>query len=306
MLEALSWFFTNLAMAFYNMGAAVVNAESWLAWTQGLETDEQKQSLMRLVFYGASVEFFFVLLALFLSITVVGYFLRDGLWNIVRFNEAVLNWTGRIAAWAGLLMVLQQVMIVFLQRIFRASEITIGPFGSAFARDVSWYSEELKLYNAIVVCLCVAWTFIQGGHVRVDLFYANMSHRAKRVTDMIGCMIFMVPSLVLIWLYSWYFFWRSMITPSVSASDTLERLVDGKFRAVRWNIETTSFSPNGFDAYFLFKVLILAFAATAFLQALTFFWRSWLEYREGELSAGRYHDRDVLGDETAERAAEIH
>jgi TRAP-type mannitol/chloroaromatic compound transport system permease small subunit len=306
MLDALSWFFTNLALGFYNIGAAIVNAPDWLAWTGGIETDEQKQSLMRVVFYGASVEFFFVLLALFLSITLVGWFTREGLWNVVRFNEFVLNWTGRIAAWAGLLMVLQQVMIVFLQRIFRASEISLGPLGTAFTRDVSWYSEELKFYNAIVVCLCVSWTFIQGGHVRVDLFYASMSHRAKRAMDMIGCMIFMVPSLVLIWLYAWFFFWRSMITPSVSASDTLERLVEGKFRAVRWNIETTSFSPNGFDAYFLFKVLILLFAATAFLQALTFFWRSWLEYREGELSAGRYLDRDSLGDETAERAAQIH
>ena len=306
MIDALSWFLTNLALGFYNIGAFLVNADDWLAWTGGLETDEQKQSLMRLVFYGASSELFFVLLAIFLAVTVAGYFLRDGLWNIVRFNEGVLNWIGRIAAWAGLLMVLQQVMIVFLQRIFRAADISIGPFGATFTRDISWYSEELKLYNAIVVCLCVSWTFIQGGHVRVDLFYAAVSHRTKRVIDMIGCLLFMVPSLALIWLYSWFFFWRSMITPSVSASDGYERLVDGKFRAVRWNIETTSFSPNGFDAYFLFKVLILAFAATAFLQALTFFWRSWLEYREGEMSADRYLDRDVLGDETAEPAVGSH
>ncbi|WP_371154229.1 TRAP transporter small permease subunit [Jannaschia sp. 2305UL9-9] len=305
MLEAITWFFTNLALAFYNFGYAILNPSSWLAWTQGWETVEDKQSLMRLVYYGASVEFFFVLLAIFLIITVIGYFLRDFLWGIVRGLEGALNLIGRVAAWAGLIMVLQQIMIVFLQRIFRVSEISIGPFGTTFTRDLSWYSEELKLYNAMIVCLCVAWTFIQGGHVRVDLVYSAVSHRTKRAIDMAGTILFMIPSLVLIWLFSWFFFWRSMITPATSASDQLDRLLL-KARAARWNVETIGFSPNGFDAYFLFKVLILLFAATAFLQGCAFFWRSWLEYREGEMSAGRYLDKDILGDEDAERVAEIH
>lgn len=305
MLDALSWFFTNLALAFYNLFYAILNPLSWLDWTGGLETTEDKESLMRLVFYGASTEFFFIILAIFLIITIIGYFFKDVLWGIVRGSEAILNWIGRIAAWAGLFMVLQQIMIVFLQRIFRVSEISVGPFGTVFTRDLSWYSEELKLYNAIIVCLCVAWTFIQGGHVRVDLVYSAVGHRAKRAIDMAGAMLFMVPSLVLIWMFSWFFFWRSMITPATSASDQLDRLLL-KARAVRWNVETIGFSPNGFDAYFLFKVLILLFTATAFLQALAFFWRSWLEYREGEMSAGRYLDKDILGDEDAERVAEIH
>lgn len=305
MLEAISGFFTNLALAFYNLGYAVTHPGSWLAWTTSWETVEDKQSLMRLVYYGGSKELFFVLLVIFLGITLAGWFFRDFLWGVVRVLEGAMNWLGRIAAWAGLFMVLQQIMIVFLQRIFRVSEISIGPFGTVFTRDLSWYSEELKLYNAMIVCLCVSWTFIQGGHVRVDLVYSAVGHRTKRAIDMAGALLFMVPSLVLIWLFSWFFFWRSMITPATSASDQLDRLML-KARAVRWNVETIGFSPNGFDAYFLFKVLILLFAATALIQACAFFWRSWLELREGEISAGRYLDKDILGDEDAERVAEIH
>jgi TRAP-type mannitol/chloroaromatic compound transport system permease small subunit len=284
---------------------AIVSASDWLAWTGGLETPEQKEALMRFIFYGASAELLFVLLFVALAITAAGFWRARFLWAVVRGGEAAMNGLGRVAAWAGLLMVLQQVLIVFLQRIFRVSEISIGPFGSIFTRDLSWYSEELKLYNAIVVCCCVAYTFIQGGHVRVDLVYSAVSHRAKRAIDMFGCVVFMMPALALIWLYAWFFFWRSMITPATSASETLERLLQ-KSRAARWNVETIGFSPNGFDAYFLFKVLILIFAATAFVQAWLFFWRSMLEWREGEVSAGRYLDRDVLGDEVAEKAAQIH
>jgi hypothetical protein len=43
------------------------------------------------------------------------------------------NGIGRFAAWAGLMMVLIQVMIVFLQRIFRVAEIQLGPMGTAIA-----------------------------------------------------------------------------------------------------------------------------------------------------------------------------
>ena len=213
---------------------------------------------------------------------------------MVRGLEGTLNWIGRIAAWAGLLMVLQQIMIIFLQRIFRVSEISIGPFGTTFTRDLSWYSEELKLYNAIIVCLCVSWTFIQGGHVRVDLVYSAVGHRTKRVIDMVGSVVFMVPTLLLIWIFGWFYLWGSLIAPRLGAFDDLGTLFN-RARGVRWNVETIAFSPNGFDAYFLFKVLIVLFAATAMLQAVNFFWRSWLEYREGEMSAGRYLDRDVIG-----------
>ncbi|CTQ32863.1 TRAP transporter small permease subunit [Jannaschia rubra] len=304
MLEWIGWFFANIAQAFLNVGYAVTHPASWLAWTGGLDTPEAGESLMRLIYYGASVELFFVVFVVFLLVTAIGAASRRFLWGTVRGLEFGLNWLGRIAAWAGLLMVLQQIMIVFLQRIFRVSEISVGPLGMTFTRDLSWYSEELKLWNAMIVCLCVGWTFIQNGHVRVDLIYSAVGHGTKRVIDMVGSVLFMMPALLLIWLFSWFFFWRSMVTPATSASDPLDRLLM-KARAVRWNVETIGFSPNGFDAYWMFKVLVLLFVATAFLQACTFFWRSWLELREGEMSAGRYLDLDRMGDD--ERlAADIH
>jgi TRAP-type mannitol/chloroaromatic compound transport system permease small subunit len=77
-------------------------------------------------------------------------------------------------------MVLQQVMVIFLQSIFRAADISLGPFGVDFTQNVGWYSDSLKLWNAIIVCMCCAWTFVQGGHVRVDLFYAGARFRTKK------------------------------------------------------------------------------------------------------------------------------
>jgi hypothetical protein len=96
-------------------------------------------------------------------------------------------------------------------------------------------------------------------------------------------------------MYGWYFLWRHLIVPKPSASDTLDRLLM-KSRALRWNVETIGFSANGFTGYFLFKILLVTFAGMVFIHACAFFWRSYLEYKEGPDSAGRFVDRDTLGE----------
>jgi len=305
--NAVGWFFAHLIEAVFNFFAALFSPGQWLSWVptiNGAMETEQKEALMRFIYYGASVEFFFVLLVIFLIVTVIGMLRHTVMWACVRGLESFANTVGRFAAWAGLLMVLQQVVIVFTQRVFAVSEISIG-FGMTFSKDVSWWSEELKFYNAIIVCLCATYTFVQGGHVRVDLIYSAISYRAKRVIDMLGALFFMIPTAVIIWLYGWFFMWRHLVVPNPSASESLDRLLT-KARALRWNIETIGFSPNGFNAYFLFKVLLVVFTAMVFLQAVAFFYRSYLEWKEGPESEGKFLDKDKLGDETAELVADIH
>ncbi|WP_299731216.1 TRAP transporter small permease subunit [uncultured Tateyamaria sp.] len=292
--DGLIWFFQSLALGFYNLAYAITHPASWLDWLTWANTTEDKESLMRFVYYGGSTEFFFVVLAVLVTVIGVGMWRNAFMWGCVRVLEGFANGTGRLFAWAGLLMVLQQIVIVFMQRIFTRPDISFG-FGIPLQFDISWFAEELKLYNAMVVCLCVTYTFVQGGHVRVDLIYAAVSHRAKRMIDMIGSIIFMVPTAVLIWLYGWYFLWRHLITPNPAASYDLERLLRTS-RAVRWSVETIGFSPNGFNGYFLFKILLVSFAGLVFLHGVAFFMRSYLEWKEGEESEGKYMDRDTLGD----------
>ncbi len=297
MLDGLVWFFQNILMAFYNFGYAVTHPAMWLDWSN-------KEALMRFIYFGGSVEFFFVVFTAFLVVAVIGFARNQFMWGVVRGLEWFANTVGRFFAWAGLLMVLQQIVIVFAQRIFTQATISFG-FGSSLEFDVSWWAEELKFYNALIVTLCATYTFVQGGHVRVDLVYSAVSYRTKKTIDMIGSLLFMMPAAVLTWMYGWYFMWRHLVVPKPSASDTLERLLL-KSRALRWNVETIGFSPNGFNAYFLFKILLISFAGMVFLQAIAFFFRSYLERKEGEASENKYLDKDVLGDPEAELVADIH
>lgn len=285
--DGVVWIFQNIALAFYNLGFVITNPSLWLDWSD-------KQAIMRFVYYGGSVEFFFVVFTTFLIVTAIGMWKHNFMWAIVRGLEGFANTTGRFFAWAGLLMVLQQVIIVFMQRIFTRPDIVFG-FGVPLQFDISWYAEELKFYNALVVALCASYTFVQGGHVRVDLVYAGVKYRTKKMIDMFGSLFFMLPAATLIWLYGWFFMWRHLIVPKPSASDQLERLLL-KARALRWNVETIGFSPNGFSGYFLFKILLVAFAGMIFLHGIAFFYRSYLEWKEGPESEGKYLDKDSLGE----------
>ena len=137
--------------------------------------------------------------------------------------------------------------------------------------------------------------------MRVDLFYAPARFTRKKWIDKLGCVFFMIPAAVLIWLYGCFFVWRNLITPTTSASDRYDRLL-AKSAALRWNVETL-FLLNGFNAWFLFKVLLIAFTALMSLTALSFLWRSLLEWREDAVSAGRYLDREPPADAAAAFAA---
>ena len=295
----LTWLLSNVFNALPNIFTALYNYNTWLDWISWDKTTEDKQSLMRFIYYGASVELFFATTVFVFLYTAIAIYHRPLMWKTVTSLETLANTTGRFFAWAGLTMVLIQIVIIFIQRIFAVSQITIG-FGLAFSFDVSWWSESLKLYNAMIVALCVTYTFVQGGHVRVDLFYSVVSYRTKRMIDMFGSIFFMLPAAILLWMYSWFFLWRHLIVPKPSASDTVEKLVM-KARALRWNVETIGFSPNGFNAYFLFKILILAYTGLIMIHALAFFYRSFLEWREGEEAEGRHLDLDIRTSEEAEK-----
>ncbi len=297
MLDAIVWLIRQIGLGFYNFVYALLNPGDWLNWSD-------PQAIVRVVYYGASVEFFFVLFNTVVVLTAIGLWRPAFMWGGLRTLEGVANWVGRVAAWACLIMVLQQIVIIFVQRIFAVSQISLG-LGTAVAFDVSWWSEGLKLYNAMLVALCVSYTYVQGGHVRVDIIYANVSFRVRKIIDMLGGIIFMMPVALLIWHYAWFFMWRHLIVPAPSASDQLDRLLQ-RAQILRWNVETTGFAPQGFSAYFLFKILLVLFAALVFVQAVAVVWRAILELREGEESENKHLDRDRQGDPAEEKQHQIH
>ena len=69
----LMWFFLNLLAVFPNLFSALSQPELWLDWLSWGNTKEDKQSLMRFIYYGASIELFFIISAI-----ITFYMFRHG------------------------------------------------------------------------------------------------------------------------------------------------------------------------------------------------------------------------------------
>ena len=145
----LLWIISQFLSAFTNLLSALSQPSLLLDWVTWEKTTEDKQSLMRFIYYGASTELFFAVTIIIIFYTVVAIYYRPLMWKTVTSLETVANTTGRVFAWAGLTMVLIQIVIIFIQRVFAVSQISIG-FGLTVTFDVSWWAESLKLYNATV------------------------------------------------------------------------------------------------------------------------------------------------------------
>ena len=169
-------------------------------------------------------------------------------------------------------MALQQVMIIVTGQIFRGNEIIFAPFGVKFASpQLQWLSGQLKLYNAILIAFASAYTFIEGGHVRVDLLYSRLSEKGKKISDLVCTLIFLLPSSVLLWWFAW-----PLATNSMFAQRPLNVWsTKAGWRGFRWEASGTA----EFSWVWTFKFLILVFAGIMFLQACTFVLRNLMALR---------------------------
>ena len=79
---------------------------------------------------------------------------------------------GRTVAWLAFAIVLLQFALVVARYAFGLGSI--------------WLTETVIYAHATLFMLAAAWTLRAGGHVRVDVFYAEASPRSKAMVDLLG------------------------------------------------------------------------------------------------------------------------
>ncbi|MFM8800924.1 MAG: TRAP transporter small permease subunit [Tagaea sp.] len=110
-----------------------------------------------------------------------------------RINSAI----GNVVAW----MTLGTVLVCFGTVYFRYA------LDSGFI----WMQEAYIWQHAIVIFLGAGYTLLHNGHVRVDIFYAQMPARRRAMVDIGGTILFMGPFLWVTFDKSWAFFLTSYI-----------------------------------------------------------------------------------------------
>jgi TRAP-type mannitol/chloroaromatic compound transport system permease small subunit len=146
--------------------------------------------------------------------------------RIDRLTTAV----GRRVAWLALVVVLLQFALVVARYLFGLGSI--------------WLTETVIYAHATLFMLAAAWTLKAGGHVRVDVFYAEASVRTRAKIDLAGALLLLLPfALVLVWL-------------------------GVPYAARSWAILERSQETSGLPLVFAFKTLIPAFAVLMALQGI--------------------------------------
>lgn len=96
--------------------------------------------------------------------------------------DRISRFVGRSIAWMTVVMVVVTFIVVLLRKLFDVSFI--------------WMQESVVWMHAAVFMLGAAYTLQQDEHVRVDIFYRQMSDVRKAWTDATGIVIFLLPLCV--------------------------------------------------------------------------------------------------------------
>ena len=248
-----------------------------------------KEQMATLVLAGKSQNFFFMMVALVVLLVAAGIwkrrFLRRTVYSLEMFNGTL----GRTAAWFTIIMMLQQVLIIAMGQIFRGNELVFAPFGMVlFDQELQWLSGQLKFYNAILIALASGYTFIEGGHVRVDLIYAAVKRRTQLWIDLIGTLVILIPGTVMLWWFAW---------PLATAAVFAQRPINIWSQTARWR--GVKFEESGtaeFSWVWSFKILIVIFAGLMFIVAISFLLRNILALLEPEEDIPSHYSFDGAGE----------
>lgn len=89
-----------------------------------------------------------------------------------------------------------------------------------YAFDISsnaWLELQWYLF-AVVVMLGASYTLQKNEHVRVDVFYMQLSPKMQAWVDIIGGVLFLLPACAVIGYYSWPFFYEAWFRNEISTN----------------------------------------------------------------------------------------
>ncbi|ELV8753617.1 TRAP transporter small permease subunit [Vibrio vulnificus] len=104
------------------------------------------------------------------------------------YIERLFNRFGDLLGWLSsvlfILLLANVVYDVVMRYVFNDVSIAF--------QEMEWY-----LFSAVFL-LGIPFALKSGGHVRVDLFYERLSHRAQAIIDLLGTIFFLFPFCLLV------------------------------------------------------------------------------------------------------------
>jgi TRAP-type mannitol/chloroaromatic compound transport system permease small subunit len=107
------------------------------------------------------------------------------------YIERIFNRVGDLLGWVSSMLFILLVINVVYDVVMRYA---FNDVSIAF-QEMEWH-----LFSAVFL-LGVPYAIKAGGHVRVDIFYERLSHKAQAIIDLLGCLFFLFPFCLLV---TWY------------------------------------------------------------------------------------------------------
>jgi TRAP-type mannitol/chloroaromatic compound transport system permease small subunit len=124
---------------------------------------------------------------------------------LLRFSQAI-DWINAKLGTVANVMILLACLISAANAMSRyAFDLSSNAF-----LEVQWY-----LFS-FVVMMGAAYTLQKNEHVRVDIFYMQLSERRQHWVDIFGTLFFLLPGCVLFTWLSWPFFYQSYLINEAS------------------------------------------------------------------------------------------
>ncbi|MDH5445173.1 MAG: TRAP transporter small permease subunit [Gammaproteobacteria bacterium] len=160
---------------------------------------------------------------------------------LIQRLEQISEYTGRAVAWLTLLMVLITFVVVVLRYLFDTGSIAL--------------QESITYLHAFVFMLGAAYTLKHEGHVRVDIFYRNMTPQKQARVDFFGCLLLLIPVCLFITISSWDYVLTS------------------------WSLLEGSQEAGGLPLVYLLKTTMLVMTLLILIQGLAQLLRAWRNWR---------------------------
>lgn len=141
--------------------------------------------------------------------------------------------SGRITSWLTFFMVVVTFVVVIMRYVFDAGAV--------------WLQESVVWMHAVVFMVGAAYALQQDEHVRVDIFYRDMSECRRAWVDLLGTLLFLLPLCIFLGYKSW------------------------DFVVVSWQLAESSREPGGMPYPFvpLLKSVLLVMPVLLVLQGLS-------------------------------------
>ncbi len=161
--------------------------------------------------------------------------------NICNKIDALNERVGQLAAWLILVMVFITFLVVVLRYGFNFGRISL--------------QESTTYLHAFVFMLAGAYTLKYNEHVRVDIFYQDMSTRNKAKVDLFGTLFLLLP-------FAGFILWVSF-----------------DYVMNSWKLLESSREAGGLPFVYILKTFIPLMAVLLFLQAISLAVRAWLNIK---------------------------